>query len=964
MNNFNFFDALEQETSVLTTQMDSDQLHELLTQYEQIFRLYFDNAPLGILITNSDGVIKLLNIRAAKMFGYERDELLGETIERLIPGGNLLKHVPDSSKHAAKSHSIEMVSGPDINAIRKDLSTFPVEINFNSIEVEKVQMVIAVVLDTSDSKLAEAAIRGSEERLNFVLEGSQLGFWDWEIRTGNVERNERWAEILGYTLQDIDHSVEQWTNLLHPDDRANAWKSIQDHLDGLTPRHEIEYRMRTKGGDYKWIFDQARIVMHDEQGHPIRMSGTHTDISERKRTEAALARVTSHLNAAQMQAQIGSWEWYPDNNEVWWSDGLFALLGLSHSDTMPSLENFFELIYPEDRSAVMQSFERALSSPKEYAIDDTSFLQEFRIVCPDGSVRWVNSSASNHHVDETERIVIQGYLQDITERKNTEDNLRKFSRAVEQSASSVIITDTGGNIEYVNPAFSYLSGYSAEEIIGENPRILNSGQTPPEEYKKMWQTIIEGGEWQGEFHNRKKNGEIYWVFTSLSPIRNSDGKITHFLTIQEDITERKHTEEELRQKNAYMAALNETTLSIIGRLELEDLLKSLITRAGQLLQAPHGFIYLVDSERNELEIRVAVGAMDDFIGFRVKPGEGLGGKVWQKGEPIVFDDYQSWNGRTPQSVPEEIGAVAGVPLRSGSQIAGVLGLAYDCGSSKTFGESEFEVLTRFGELASISIDNAILYSDAMDALAAAEKANASKSIFLSNVSHELRTPLTAIFGFARIVQKRLQERIFPLLSSENGKTQHTINQVESSLEIILSESQRLTAMINNVLDLEKIEAGKMDWNMQSIDLKEVITSASTTMDPLYIEKGMSLVINFQTDLPKVEGDLDKLHQVMLNLFSNALKFSGKGIVTCRASSTDDEILVSIIDQGIGISPSGLPFVFDQFRQFGDTLTEKPTGSGLGLAICRDIIEHHGGRIWAESELGKGSKVSFALPRTN
>jgi signal transduction histidine kinase len=480
----------------------------------------------------------------------------------------------------------------------------------------------------------------------------------------------------------------------------------------------------------------------------------------------------------------------------------------------------------------------------------------------------------------------------------------------------------------------------------------------------MWQTIIEGGEWQGEFHNRKKNGELYWVFTSISPIRDSDGKITHFLGIQEDITERKHTEEELRQKNAYLAALNETTLSIIGRLELEDLLQSLITRAGQLLQAPHGFIYLVDSERNELEIKVAVGAMDDFIGFRVKPGEGLGGKVWQKGEPIMFDDYQSWNGRTPQSVPEEIGAVAGVPLRSGSQITGVLGLAYDYGSSKTFGESEFEILTRFGELASISIDNARLYSDAMDARAAAEKANASKSIFLSNVSHELRTPLTAIFGFARIVQKRLQERIFPLISSENGKTQHTVSQVEKSLDIILSESQRLTAMINNVLDLEKIEAGKIDWNMQPIDLKEVITSASTTMDPLYIEKGRSLVIDFQTDLPEVEGDRDKLHQVMLNLYSNALKFSDKGIVICRTCTTDDEILVSIIDQGIGISPSDLPFVFDQFRQFGDTLTEKPTGSGLGLAICRDIIEHHGGRIWAESELGKGSKVSFALPRTS
>jgi PAS domain S-box-containing protein len=906
--------------------MDSDQLHELLTQYDQNFRLFFDNAPLGILVTDSDGVIKLLNIRAAKMFGYERDELLGETIESLIPVGLRGKHILHRANFYDNPHTREMGIGFEVVGQRKNNERFPVEVGLSVIQHENSIRVISYVSDITKRDRAEKELKDSEHRFKLLLESTPDAILLINSDGRIIHTNKTVEEMFGYKNEEL---VDQFLEVLIPG--GNQIKHVQDRLKNAAKLHTREmgsdpdiYAIRKDSSTFPVEINLNSIEVKNDQ----MFFAIVRDTSDSKLAEAALARVTNHLNAAQMQAQIGSWEWYPDNNEVWWSDGLFALLGLSQSDTTPSLDNFFELIYPEDRSAVMQNFERALSSPKEYAVDDNSFLQEFRIVCPDGSIRWVNSSASNYHVDETERIVIQGYLQDITEQKNTEDDLRKFSRAVEQSASSVTITNTGGNIEYVNPAFSYLSGYSAEEIIGENPRILNSGQTPPEEYSKMWQTIIEGGEWQGEFHNRK------------------------------------HTEEELRQKNAYLAALNETTLSIIGRLELEDLLQSLITRAGQLLQAPHGFIYLVDSERNELEIKVAVGAMDDFIGFRVKPGEGLGGKVWQKGEPIMFDDYQSWNGRTPQSVPEEIGAVAGVPLRSGSQITGVLGLAYDYGSSKTFGESEFEILTRFGELASISIDNARLYSDAMDARAAAEKANASKSIFLSNVSHELRTPLTAIFGFARIVQKRLQERIFPLISSENGKTQHTVSQVEKSLDIILSESQRLTAMINNVLDLEKIEAGKIDWNMQPIDLKEVITSASTTMDPLYIEKGRSLVIDFQTDLPEVEGDRDKLHQVMLNLYSNALKFSDKGIVICRTCTTDDEILVSIIDQGIGISPSDLPFVFDQFRQFGDTLTEKPTGSGLGLAICRDIIEHHGGRIWAESELGKGSKVSFALPRTS
>jgi len=128
-------------------------------------------------------------------------------------------------------------------------------------------------------------LRESEERLKFVLEGSQLGYWDWNIKTGKVQRNERWAHMLGYTLEEIEFTVTQWTDLHHPDDREMAWKSIQDHLEGRTLEHKLEYRMLTKSGQYKWILDQARIVERDPQGNPLRMSGTHTDITNRKQME-------------------------------------------------------------------------------------------------------------------------------------------------------------------------------------------------------------------------------------------------------------------------------------------------------------------------------------------------------------------------------------------------------------------------------------------------------------------------------------------------------------------------------------------------------------------------------------------------------------------------------------------------------------------------------------------------------
>lgn len=151
--------------------------------------------------------------------------------------------------------------------------------------------------EIGERKLAEEALLESEERLKAVLEGSQLGYWDWNIKTNEVKRNERWGTMLGYTLEEVEFNVQQWTDLHHPDDCDAAWKSIQDHLKGLTSEHKIEYRMRTKDGQYKWILDQAKIIVYDSDGKPLRMSGTHTDITERKKTESTLKESESRYRA-------------------------------------------------------------------------------------------------------------------------------------------------------------------------------------------------------------------------------------------------------------------------------------------------------------------------------------------------------------------------------------------------------------------------------------------------------------------------------------------------------------------------------------------------------------------------------------------------------------------------------------------------------------------------------------------
>jgi len=248
-----------------------------------------------------------------------------------------------------------------------------------------------------------------------------------------------------------------------------------------------------------------------------------------------------------------------------------------------------------------------------------------------------------------------------------------------------------------------------------------------------------------------------------------------------------------------------------------------------------------------------------------------------------------------------------------------------------------------------------------EARVAAEAANEAKSAFLANVSHELRTPLTSIMGFTRIVQKRLQERIIPQITVNDAQVQRAIVQVDSNLKIVLSEGERLTSLINNLLDLEKIRAGKMDWHMKAVHIAEIVDQAWAASSSLLENKGLTWVREIPPDLPPVSGDHDRLVQVIINLISNAVKFTEKGSITCRVTASAEELVVCMQDQGIGIDKKDQVLVFEKFRQVGDTLTNKPPGTGLGLPICKEIIEHHGGRMWLDSEPGSGSSFFFSLP---
>lgn len=255
----------------------------------------------------------------------------------------------------------------------------------------------------------------------------------------------------------------------------------------------------------------------------------------------------------------------------------------------------------------------------------------------------------------------------------------------------------------------------------------------------------------------------------------------------------------------------------------------------------------------------------------------------------------------------------------------------------------------------------IAKEEALAAEAAAREANETKSNFLSTVSHELRTPLTSVLGFAKIIRKRFTERVKPVLPVEDSKLNRTVDQIEKNLDVVVLEGERLTNLINDVLDLAKIESGRTEWHLEPIDLNVLVHQAYRSTSALFEGKNLVYEENLAPSLPTVTGDHDKLVQVMINLLSNAVKFTDEGTISVSTRLEQDQVIIAVKDTGIGIAREDMPKVFEKFRQVGDTLTDKPKGTGLGLPICQEIIEYLGGEIWVDSAPGVGSTFAFSLP---
>ncbi|MBI4808995.1 MAG: PAS domain S-box protein [Nitrosomonadales bacterium] len=397
--------------------------------------------------------------------------------------------------------------------------------------------------DITVIKSAEEALRRERDRNQRYLDTIQNIMVALDSEGRITMLNRYGCELLGYRESEL--LGENWfrTCLPQPEGMETTYPVFRQIMSGHMENTEhFENRVLCRDGTQRMIAWRNNFLMN-QAGNIVGTLSSGEDITEKKKAETALRQSELHLLLAQEGAHVGIWEWDVLTGRSYWSPEAERLYGFEPG-TLHNNEDWRVHVHPDDLHLIDAEWER-------HILPGESFEVEFRYLLDSGEVRWLISKGRAQYDESGKPVRLSGINLDITARKTNEEQLRKLSLAVEQSPESIAITDIDGSIEYVNEAFVRNTGYSREEVIGQNPRVLHSGRTPRETYDALWKSLTEGRIWEGEFYNKRKDGSEYTEHAIISPIRQPDGRITHYLAVKEDITAKKRAEAEINRLAFY-----------------------------------------------------------------------------------------------------------------------------------------------------------------------------------------------------------------------------------------------------------------------------------------------------------------------------------------------------------------------------------------------------------------------------
>ncbi len=772
---------------------------------------------------------------------------------------------------------------------------------------------MAIESDITDRKLAqvtqEQALMEQAERTELALAGGDLGTWDWEFKANTLTVDARWASMVGETLDSVGNTTEAWSSRVHPDDLPACLEQLKDYVQHGVPYQDVLFRMRHREGGWRWIRASGKVVAWHADGEPIRMVGTHADVTDWVVSEFLRDKSNQRMELAIQAGRMGLWDWNLDTGEFTIDARWAAILGEQPDELLPDASTLFTRVHPDDLEALEADIHG-------YSVGERPQIDvQIRLSHRDGSWRWarfLGKSTSVTVSQEGSRLV--GILMDVHEQVTAQVELARREAVM---ANTVRMAGIGGwelDLRTMTLHWSDQVRVIHEVPSGYVPKLDSAiefyeGEAREQIAECVRRAIDHGEAYDIECRFVTAMGRRRWVRSVGEPVY-AEGKVVRLAGALQDITEQRAQHEALEEANRALEAAQ--MISRMGSWNSD-------AATHEVAWSRHMF-HLFDlspvdvTPSTELALSQYIEEDSARLATAIK-------SALTDGTPYALTLRRREDRNGVRHV-----AVEGRARRDASGcVTGLYGTARDVTS-----EVEREAALREARLR-------------------AEDASRSKTEFLANMSHEIRTPMTAILGYADLLDDTDL--------TENQRAEHTAT--------IKRNGEHLLAIINDILDISKIEAGRMVVEQLDTSPRDVLLGVAQLMRVKADAKGLDIAIECATDVPTlVRTDPTRLRQILMNLMGNAIKFTEHGRVSVSmgfaASATGGTLWIEVRDTGIGMMPEQVEHAFTAFTQADASMTRRFGGTGLGLRISKRLAAVLGGDITVTSAPGEGSVFTVSI----
>ncbi|AFZ18600.1 PAS domain-containing protein [Allocoleopsis franciscana] len=815
-------------------------------------------------------------------------------------------------------------------------------------EAELQQAIVKLKQEMAERQQAEKALRESEERLQLALEGSALGWWDWNITTGQTYFDSSWKRMLGYEVEEIDNNYESWKQLMHPQDKPRVMEVLHAYLRETLPLYEVEFRMRSKSGQWKWILIHGKVFERDESGAPVRMLGTQKDISDRKLAQERLRHSEANLATAQKIAHIGNWEFDVVSGEITWSEEKFRILGLDPTQPEPQYAELLEKIHPDDRKLFQQATSQALAFGTGYELD-------YRVVRPDGQVRYIEGRGEAVVNEQGQVIRLFGTALDITDRKRVEEALqesvqreRAIARAIQRMRQTL---DIEAIFSATTEELRQLMNCDRVLIYRFNPDW--SGEIVSESVGSEWISLL-----QEQVHHphlaQKTLEDDRCAVKKFDSAAGRESVLSHACPVQDTYLQE-------TQGGAYSQGASYAVVQDIYQAGFHDC-----------------YINLLEQFQARAYIIVPIFC---------------GSKLWGLLATYQNSGSRQWK-TTETNVVVEIGNQLGVALQQAELLAKVQK------QSEALQQSTQRERDKATQL-KLTLEE---LRHTQSQLIQTEKMS-SLGQMVAGVAHEINNPVCFILGNLAPAKEYFQDalRLIQLYQETYPNPTPAIQELAYEIDLQFLREDWSKLMHSMQVGAERIEAivrslktfsRLNESELKPVDIHEGIDNTLLILQSRLRAEGDRPEIKVIKDygsLPKVTCYASQLNQVFMNLIDNAIDAlenqPSPRVITIHTSlmggdsgtrkggnlthplrknspnsqalsSNNQWVMIRITDNGSGMHKEVQQKIFDPFF----TTKSVGKGTGLGLSISHQIIvEKHQGQLKCLSVPGKGTELIVEIP---